>query len=131
MAIKTGYEGDGTGPSSRMLASESLLRVSELGQTLDSDVYDASVGSLITEFSRIPKLGVDLPANEESGHNFRHIRNCLGIAVSFLAKQTTSHTMEHGGDQGTLLALLAQYVNAWPSQLVSHETSSGAFSSHR
>jgi hypothetical protein len=113
-----------------MLASESLLRVSELSQALESDIYDALVGSLITEFSRIPKLGVDSPTNEDSGHNFRHIRNCLGIAVSILSKQTINHTMEHTGDQGTLLALLTQYISLWPSQLVSHEASSGALSLH-
>jgi len=113
-----------------MLASESLLRISELGQALDSDIYDALVGSLITEVSHIPKLGASPSINEDSGHDFRHIQNCLGIAVSFLSQQATNHTMEHAGDQETLLALLAQYVNLWPSQLVSHEASSGAFSSH-
>jgi hypothetical protein len=130
IAVKRGYEVDETAASSRMLASESLLRVSELGQALHSDAYDALVGSLITELSRIPKLRISSPANEDSGHNFRHIQSCLGIAATFLARQTASHTMEHAGDQGTLLALLAQYVSLWPSQLVSHETSPGAFCSH-
>ncbi|KAG8783058.1 hypothetical protein FRC15_005865 [Serendipita sp. 397] len=96
--------------SHRLLASMSLLRVSELGQSLDSVATSSILGSLGHELSYLAPEDDSSDEHTYESLDLRHITNCIKLLEhsSILASPTNQ-------DRKRLISGLASLVPAWPT----------------
>ena len=101
---------EGEVASHRLLASESLVKVAEVGQTLGQETGSALCRSLSIDLAILVTQEVQDANPDQERHNIHHILNCLKL----IAHAGPSDDQEYG----TLVSSLGRFVNSWPPYLV-------------
>ncbi|CAG8518065.1 2572_t:CDS:2, partial [Acaulospora colombiana] len=99
--------------SHRLLASESLVKVSETGYTLPSTVTQSAVKALVEELSQLSGANEDFKPDRKVG--FRHIYNCMRLLEGTNIQKQLSPAPDADELRKDLVINLARYTGLWPN----------------
>ncbi|PVG02257.1 hypothetical protein CPB86DRAFT_780672, partial [Serendipita vermifera] len=103
--------------SHRLLASESLVKLSETGYPLPSIVTQSAVKGLVEELSQLSEANEDFKPDRRV--DFRHIYNCMRLLDGTNIQKHLTTARDADELLKNLVANLAHYIGLWPGKLPS------------
>jgi hypothetical protein len=105
--------------SHRLLASESLVKISETSHTLPSTVTRSAVKALVEELSQLSGVSNMEEFKPDRRVDFRHIYNCLRLVDGTKVQKQLGTGSDAHELQNNLVENLAYFVGLWPGKMPS------------